>query len=102
MATRPDFTEAEWKAMQKGVTGAGMLVSVTDLDFTDTFAEMGVLAQYLDQQRAASGSELVRDLAGAHVSGYGLLDSQQEAGVGERSPRFAPRPRCWRRRLPTR
>ena len=27
MATKADFTEEEWKALQKGVTGSGMLVS---------------------------------------------------------------------------
>ena len=26
MATKADFTEEEWKALEKGVTGAGMLV----------------------------------------------------------------------------
>jgi hypothetical protein len=30
MATKADFTEDEWHALQKGVTGAGMLVSVSD------------------------------------------------------------------------
>src|SRR5262245_42807923 len=34
MATKADFTEDEWKALQRGVTGAGMLVSVSDTDFT--------------------------------------------------------------------
>ena len=30
MATKADFTEDEWKALQRGVTGAGALVSVSD------------------------------------------------------------------------
>ena len=34
MATKADFTEDEWEAMRKGVTGAGMLVSMGDRDFT--------------------------------------------------------------------
>jgi hypothetical protein len=33
MATKADFTEDEWHALQKGVTGAGMLVSVSDADW---------------------------------------------------------------------
>ena len=41
MATKADFTEDEWEAMRKGVTGAGMLVSIGDRDFTDTFGEVG-------------------------------------------------------------
>ena len=39
MPTKADFSEDEWQAMQKGITGAGMLVSVTDRDFTDSFGE---------------------------------------------------------------
>ena len=36
MAGKADFTEGEWEALQKGVTGAGMLVSVAHRDFTDS------------------------------------------------------------------
>lgn len=39
MAGKADFTEAEWSAMHKGATGTGMLVSLSDRDFTDTFGE---------------------------------------------------------------
>ena len=63
MATKADFTEDEWKAMQKGVTGAGMLVSVSDPDFTDSFGEASALAKALAAQREQSTSELVRELA---------------------------------------
>ena len=47
MATRSDFTDDEWAAMQNGVTGAGALVSVSDRDFTDTFGEASALAKAL-------------------------------------------------------
>ena len=67
MASKADFSEAEWKAMEQGVTGAGMLVSISDTDFTDTIPEVGALASYLAQQRQTSASELVRDLAGARI-----------------------------------
>ena len=40
MATKADFTEQEWDALRKGITGAGMLVSLSDRDFTDTFGEV--------------------------------------------------------------
>ena len=30
MATKADFTEDEWKALQQGVTGSAMLVSLAD------------------------------------------------------------------------
>jgi hypothetical protein len=78
MATKADFTEDEWKAMQKGVTGAGMLVSVSDRDFTDTFGEAGALAKYLGEQREQNQSELIREVAAARGSGFGLTDSQEE------------------------
>ncbi len=78
MATKADFTEEEWKTMQKGVTGAGMLVSVGDRDFTDTFGEAGALAKYLAGQRETSESELVRELAKTRGSGFGLTSSAQE------------------------
>ena len=78
MATRSDFTEDEWESMRKGVTGAGMLVSVGDRDFTDSFGEAGALAKYLAEQRENSGSELVRELAGVRGTGFGLTASQRE------------------------
>jgi hypothetical protein len=78
MATKADFTEEEWKAMQKGVTGTGLLVSVGDRDFTDSFGEVSALAKYLAAQRETSESELVRELAHARGSGFGFTDSAEE------------------------
>ena len=82
MATKADFTEDEWKTLQKGVTGAGLLVSVSDGDFTDTFGEAGALAKYLGEQRQSSDSPLVRDLAAVHGSGFGFTASPQEVESG--------------------
>lgn len=76
MATKSDFTEDEWRAMQKGVTGAGMLASISDPDFTDSFGEASALAKYLAEQRATNESQLVRELAGVHGSGFGLTTSR--------------------------
>jgi len=78
MATKADFTEEEWKAMQRGVTGAGMLVSVGDRDFTDSFGEASALAKYLAGQHQQNESELLRAVAGAHGSGFGLFTSPQK------------------------
>ena len=78
MATKADFTEDEWKAMQKGVTGAGMLVSVSERDFTDSFGEATAIAKYLANQHETSESALVRDLANVRRTGFGLTDSPQE------------------------
>jgi hypothetical protein len=78
MATKADFTEEEWKTLQKGVTGAGMLVSAGDRDFTDSFGEAGALAKYLGSERENSESPLIRELATVRGSGFGLTASQQE------------------------
>lgn len=78
MATKADFTEEEWKTMQKGVTGAGLLVSVGDRDFSDSFGEAGALAKYLAEERDQNASELIRELAHVHGSGFGFTASQQE------------------------
>jgi hypothetical protein len=78
MATKADFTEDEWETLRKGITGAGMLVSIGDRDFTDTFGEVGALAKRLSQEREQSGSQLVRELATGRPSGFGLTDSPQE------------------------
>jgi hypothetical protein len=78
MASKADFTEDEWKAMQKGVTGTGLLVSVSDRDFTDSFGEASALAHFLAEQHQSSSSELIRELTGIHGSGFGLTASPQK------------------------
>jgi tellurite resistance protein len=78
MATKTDFTEDEWNALHKGVTGAGMLVSVGDRDFTDTFGEAGALAKKLRDEHEQSQSQLVRELAAVHGSGFGFTASPQK------------------------
>jgi hypothetical protein len=75
VATKADFTDEEWQAMQKGVTGAGMLVSVSDRDFTDSFGEAGALAKFLGSQREQSESALARELAATRGTGFGITAS---------------------------
>jgi hypothetical protein len=72
MATRQDFTDDEWATLQRGVTGSGMLVSISDRDFTDSFGEAGAMGKYLAGQHVASASELVRELVPPKGSGFGL------------------------------
>ena len=82
MATKADFTEQEWETMRKGVAGAGMLVSVGDRDFTDTFGEVATLAKRLAHEQQAGGSELMRELAAGRPAGFGLTASPQEVEAG--------------------
>jgi hypothetical protein len=77
VATKADFSEEEWDTLQKGVTGAGMLVSLSDRDFTDSFGEARALAKHLGAERG-SESTLVRDLAAVHRSGFGFRTSPEE------------------------
>lgn len=78
MATKADFTDDEWETMQKGVTGAGLLVSVSDRDFTDSFGEASALAKALAAQREQGSSELVREIASTRGTGFGLTASRGE------------------------
>jgi hypothetical protein len=82
MAVKADFTEAEWQTLEKGVTGAGMLVAVADASFFDTFKEMGALARHLAEARQKSASLLVRDLAATRGSGFSRGSSPQEVETG--------------------
>ena len=78
MATKADFTEQEWDTLHKGVTGAGLLVAVSDRGFFDTFKEAGTLAQHLSEARKSGSSELVRDLAKEGGAGFGFRTSPDE------------------------
>ena len=77
MAGRADFTEDEWKELQQGVTGAGMLVSTAHRDFTDTFGEASTVAKQLAAQRQ-SASQLVRELSETRGTGFGLVATPEE------------------------
>jgi hypothetical protein len=78
MTTKTDFTEQEWETLQRGVTGAGLLVSVSDRGFFDTFKEAGALAKHLSEARQAHQSGLVRELSETGGTGFGLTSSPGE------------------------
>lgn len=72
MATRADFSDDEWKTLQRGLTGAGMLVSMSDRDLSDSFGEAGAMGKYLSGQQMAGSSELIRAIAKTKGTGFGL------------------------------
>jgi hypothetical protein len=78
MATRADFTDEEWKAMQEGLTGAGMFVALADRGFFDSFKEANALAHHLREAHDRSDSVLVRDLATGHDRPFGMSASPEE------------------------
>ena len=75
MAKRADFTDEEWESLQRGVVGAGLLVSLSDRSFFDTFKEAGALSKHVAQAKQSSSSELVRELADLHGTGFGVRTS---------------------------
>lgn len=82
MATRSEFTDAEWTAMQTGITGAGLYVSTVDRRLFDTFKEANALAKHLAVAHARSDSELIRELAAWHGRPFSLTASPQEIERG--------------------
>ena len=78
MAGKEAFTQEEWEALQKGVTGAVLLVSVSDPGFFETFKEAGAAARHMRAARSENSSELVRDLAEGPATGFGLGNTPQE------------------------
>jgi tellurite resistance protein len=81
VAGKADFTEDEWDDLQRGVTGAGLLVSAAHRDFTDSLGEASAVAKQLAAHRE-SESQLVRELAGTHTTGFGLVASPKEVVEG--------------------
>lgn len=78
MVGKADFTEQEWETLHRGVTGAGLLVSVSDRGFFDSFKEAGALAKHLAGARKDSSSQLVRELAETRGTGFGVRSSPAE------------------------
>jgi hypothetical protein len=72
VARKGDFSEQEWDALRKGVTGAGLMVAVADRGLFDSFKEAGALASHLADARRTSSSQIVRELAEERGMGFGL------------------------------
>ena len=68
-------------AASQGATGAGLLVSVSDRSFFDTFKEASSLAKYLKGSRDDQ-SQLVRELASEGGTGFGMIASPGEVQDG--------------------
>ena len=78
MAGKADFSEQEWETLQKGVTGAGLLVTVADRGFFDTFKEAGAMARHLAEARKEADSPLLKELAEVRGTGFGPTDAPDE------------------------
>jgi len=77
MAGKTDFTEQEWEQLHKGVTGAGLLVALSDRSFFDTFKEAGALAKHMANARQSS-SQVVKELAASRGAGFGVVSTPDQ------------------------
>jgi hypothetical protein len=78
MATRSDFTDDEWTALQAGVTGAGYFVALADRGLLDSFKEASALAHHLRTAHEKNDNALMRDIATGHDRPFGVTASPQE------------------------
>jgi hypothetical protein len=62
--------------------GAGLLVSVSDRGFFDTFKEAGTLAKHVTAARGSSESEVVRKIAEGRRTGFGVTSKPEEIEAG--------------------
>ncbi len=62
MATKADFTEAEWNVIEWGVVDAMTYTSYSTPGMWASFKEASAAAKYLSAQRESSSSTLVRDV----------------------------------------
>jgi hypothetical protein len=77
-----ELTEQEIDTLRRGAMGAGLLVSVSDRGFFDTFKEAGALARHVAAARSSSDSTLVRRIAEGRGVGFGVTSSPQEIESG--------------------
>jgi hypothetical protein len=78
VATKADFTEAEWQELRLGVIDSGFLVSVSDPGLFDSFKEATAMARHLTAGRGDSESQLVRELAAESPHGVKPTSSAAE------------------------
>jgi hypothetical protein len=76
------LTETDIETLRRGAMGAGLLVSVSDRGFFDTFKEAGTLAKHVAAARSGSESGVVRQIAEGRGVGFGVTSSPQEIESG--------------------
>lgn len=81
MATKADFTEAEWQELRFAVQDTMAFVAFANgVGFWESIREAAETARYIGTQLRESRSTLVRDLAGAGGSSHEKLDPSDEEG----------------------
>ena len=72
------LNESEIETLHRGAVGAGLLVSVSDRGFFDTFKEAGALAKHVAAARGNSESAVVRHVAERHGTDFGVTTPPNE------------------------
>jgi hypothetical protein len=70
--------DSDIETLRKGAMGAGLLVSVSDRRFFDTFKEAGTLAKHVAVARGNAESAVVQRVAGGHGTGFGITSHPGE------------------------
>jgi hypothetical protein len=76
------LSESEIETLRKGAMGAGLLVSVSDRSFFDTFKEAGTLAKHVTAARGSSESSVVKQVAEGRGMGFGVTTPPAEIESG--------------------
>src|SRR5882672_7209420 len=76
------FDDSEIETLRRGATGAGLLVSLSDRGFFDSFKEAGALAKHVAAARGNSESAVVRQIAEGHGTGFGVTTPPAEVEAG--------------------
>jgi hypothetical protein len=86
VAIRADFTDQEWETLQKGVTGAGLLVSLSHGSFFDTFTGFALkvsLAQRETLEALRNAKATLESKAPDEVDSYRQFVIEIVRSVGE-------------------
>jgi hypothetical protein len=76
------LTETDIETLRRGAMGAGLLVSVSDRGFFDTFKEAGTLAKHVAAAKSTSDSTVVRQIAEGRGVGFGVTSTPAEIESG--------------------
>jgi hypothetical protein len=76
------FDDSEIETLRKGAMGSGLLVSVSDRGFFDTFKEAGTLAKHVAAARGTSESPVVKQVAEGRGTGFGVTTPPSEIESG--------------------
>ena len=76
------LSEHEIETLRRGAMGAGLLVSVSDRGFFDTFKEAGTLAKHVAAARSGSDSAVIHQIAEGRGVGFGVTSRPQEIESG--------------------